>query len=62
MTTPKRTPREELLTTLSEQEREAIAPLSDATIRKVVAQGERDREAVSAGEQLPSVAPSLRFQ
>ena len=62
MTTPKRTAREELLTTLSEQERAAISPLSESTIRKAVAEGERDREAVSAGEQLPPVAPSLRFQ
>ena len=62
MTTPKRTPREELLTTLSEQERAAIAPLSEATIRKAVAEGERDRQAVSEGEQVPTLAPSLRFQ
>jgi hypothetical protein len=62
MPAPKRTPREELLTTLSLQEREAVAPPSDATIQKVVAEGERDREAVSAGEQVPPAAPSLRFQ
>jgi hypothetical protein len=62
MTTPKRTPREELLVTLSEEERRALAPLSEATIRKAVAEGEQDRAAVSAGEQLAPVAPSLRFQ
>ena len=62
MPAPTRTLREQLLTTLPEQERNAIAPLSDATIKKAVAQGERDREAVSGGEQLPPFAPSLRFQ
>lgn len=62
MTTPKRTPREELLTTLSAEERAALVPLSESTIRTAIAEGERDRVAVSAGDQLPPVAPSLRFQ
>lgn len=49
MTSPKRTPREQLLTTLPEQEREAMAPLSDSTIREVVAEGERDYVIVKFG-------------
>jgi hypothetical protein len=52
MTTPKRTPREELLTTLSDEERAALVPLSASTIRKAVAEGERDCAAVSVGAQL----------
>jgi hypothetical protein len=62
MTTPKRTPREELLTTLSEEERASLAPLSEATIQKAVVEGERDRVAVRSSTGAPSRPSSRPFR
>ena len=62
MTTNTRSPRDELLSTLTQGELERVEPLSEQTIRTAVQRGQDEADAARTTEQLPMVAQTLRFQ
>lgn len=62
MTTKTRSPREDLLATLTEQELRAVVPPSEGAIREALERGRTEAEAAKTTEQLPAAAQTLRFQ
>jgi hypothetical protein len=62
MTTKTRSPREQLLATLSPEELAKIPPLSEGKIRTAVEKGLAEADASRTTEPLPPMASTLRFQ